>query len=693
MADTPYTYWASEKPDVLVMRALQKVRAFRRWFYNTGYAAKALKGWRYANGWTDNGESSSRLQMGGERQQLVKAVINRVRPLRQRTVAMVLSGDREMRPIASNSDAAARQQADLGRGVLEHVHRVHKRSARDKKVLALTIDMSEAALVIEWDARAGKVVAVKPVESPDGQPVLDDAGMPVTEPAEWEGDFRYWVASAFDIYRDVGLRDWEDASWVVVRRWVSRYRLAAVYPEHADEILRISTVPTSEDEFDYFQARLVLDATNETDVVPEYVLWHKDSPELPGGREVRFLSDGTVLSDGSYPYEGMGLPCIRLVPEDVSCTSLGYTNMFDSLGIADAINAIASGAVTNVTTGAVPPLLNPKGSGLSKGVPIGSGHTVLDISTKDNAPFFMEPPQSPQEAYKLLEVLERWNLEGFGLNETAMGRPPYSGMAAQAMALLDAKADEYQDSLRTGFDAYLAEAATFELRILKRYAKEERIAQIVGKSKQWMAKAYNADSLSLIDGFHVEPVGTAARTLAGKFGMLETFANFNVPLSPEQIVELSETGQYESDFEAPMAQRYGLKEEKEALQTGDAPHTPLMTDKHWIHIPEHLSLLDSPEARGQPELVDRVMTAVTAHLELWRSMPMDLLALMGGPPPPPPGPPAGMMGMAPPGPPAGPGGPPAPEGEPPPSEAAQGAVTALDPNAEAPEMPQAPMVG
>lgn len=690
MSDTPYTYWASERSDIRATRALEKVRAFRRWFYNTGYAAKALKGWRYANGWTDNGESSSRLQMGGERQQLVKAVINGVRPLRQRTVAMVLSGNREMKPIASNSDAAARQQADLGRGVLEHIHRVHKRSARDRKVLALAIDMSEAGLVIEWDARAGKVVAVKPVEGDDGTPVAGDDGMPLTEPAAWEGDFRYWVASTFDIYRDVGIRDWEDASWIIVRRWVSRYRQAAIYPEKADEILRVSTVPTGEDEFDYFQARLVLDFTNETDVIPEYVLWHKDTPELPGGCEMRFLSDGTVLSDGPYPYDGMGLPCIRLVPEDVSCTSLGYTNMFDALGLSDAVNAIASGAITNVTTGAVPPLLNPKGSGLSKGVPIGSGHIVLDISRKDEAPFFMEPPQTPQEAYKLLEVLERWRLEGFGLNETSMGRPPYSGMAAQAMALLDAKADEYQDSLRTGYDTYLAEAATFELRILKRYAKEERIAQIVGKSKQWMAKAFTAESLSLIEGFHVEPVGTAARTMAGKFGMLETFANFNVPLAPEQIVELTETGQYESDFEAPLAQRYGLKEEKEALQTGDAPHTPLITDKHWIHIPEHLALLDSPEARQQPELVERVMTAVSAHLELWRSMPMDLLALMGGPPPPPPGPPAGMMGMAPPVP-AGSGNP--PQGEPAPSGAAQGAVNALDPNAEAPELPQAPMAG
>lgn len=677
MATEDVQYWATLPPEHLAKRAMDKVRAFRRWFHNTGYAAKALKGWRYANGWTDAGETSSRLQQGGERQQLVKAVINGVRPLRQRTVAMVLSGAPEMRPIAANSDAAAREQADLSRGVLEHIHRVHKRERRDRQSLSLAIDMGEGALVVEWDARAGK-------------PTLTD---PETgAPAMWEGDVRYWVATPFDIYRDPGLRDWEDATWVVVRRWVSRWRLAAVYPEKAEQIARVSAQPYAEDDFDFFTARLTHDTTTETDLIAEYVLWHKDAPELEGGLELRFLADGTVLGQGPYPYDGDGLPVIRLVPDDISCTSLGYSNIFDALGISDAINALASAMVTNVSKGAVPPILNPKGSGLSKGAPIGTGHIVLDINNKDSAPFFMDPPSTPPEAYKLTEVLERWRLEGMGLNETSMGRPPYSGMAAQAMALLDAKADEYQDGLRKGFLSYLAEAATFELRILKRYASEPRIAQIAGKAKQWMAKSYSAESLAQVDAISVEAVGVASRTLAGKFGMLETFNNFGVPLTPEQIVELTRTGQYESDFDAAITNRLRIKEENELLMDGQVPPL-LMARTHWLDIPEHLSLLNSPAVVERPEVVEAVLTAVQQKLEMWRNMPADLLALLGGPPPPPPGMPAAMMGMGAPGDPNDPSGqggapaaPPPPDGEP-----ASGAINATDPNAQEVQQPQPPM--
>jgi hypothetical protein len=656
---------------------MDKVRAFRRWFYNVGYAQKALKGWRYANGWDDVGATSSRLQMGGERSQLVKAVINGVRPLRQRTVAMVLSGGQDMKPIAANSDAAAREQADLSRGVLEHIHRVHKREKKDRTALSLAMDMGEAALVVEWDARAGKPIAPDP-ENPE-------------VPAAWEGDLRYWVASAFDIYRDVGLRDWDEASWVIVRRWVSRYRLAAIYPEKAEAILRAATESIADAEYDFFTARLTQDVTTETDMVAEYVLWHRDSPEMPGGMEARFLADGTYLDGGPYPYEGQGFPVIRLVPDEVACTSLGYTNIFDALGLSDAINGIASSMVTNVSKGAVPPILNPKGSGLSKGAPIGTGHLVLDINRADEAPFFMEPPQTPSEAYKLVEVLERWRLEGMGLNETSMGRPPYSGMAAQAMALLDAKADEYQDALRSGFRDYLAEAATFELRVLKRYAQSERIAQVAGKAKQWMAKSYTADSLSLVDAVHVEPVGMAARTVAGKLGILETLKNFEVPLTAEQVIELFQTGQYESDFEAPIANRLRIREENELLMQGQQPPI-ILARTHWLDIPEHLGLLNSPSIVERPEVVNAVLSTVEAKLEAWRGMPADLLKLLGGPLPPPPGPPAGMLGAGVPPVPDGSGSQPPGPAAAPPGEAVEGAMSAVDPNAEETQLPQPPQV-
>lgn len=679
----PYQYWASLPPDELAKRAMDKVRAFRKWYVLSGYANRARRGWYYTNGWTDAKESSAQLQLGGEGGNLVKAVVNTVRPLRQRTVAMVLSGAAEMVPIASNSDAAAREQADLSKGVDAHVSRVHRLEARDRKVLDMALDMGEAHLVVEWDSGLGKVTNVKPVMGEDGLPVLGEGGQPEVEPAEWEGDFKLWLASAFDCYRDVGLRDWDSATWVIVREWVSRWRLAAKYPEKREKILAVAETRHLKDEFDLFDPGMVWDPSATTDMVPVYVLWHRDCEELPGGREFRFLDNGEWLVDGSYPYDGEGLPVQRLTSEDVSCTSLGYSNFWDVLGISDLINAIVSAAATNVTVGAVPPLLNFTGSGLNPGAPLGTGHKVLNVSKADLAPQFMESPATPPEAYKLLEVLGRLGLDATGLNETSLGRPPFSGMAAQAMALLDAKADEYQDGLRKGFLAYKAQSATFRLRILKKYATTERIAQIAGKSKQWMVKAYSAKDLDLIDGFHVEPVNPASRTQAGRLGLLETLANFNVPLRPEQIVELLQTGQYESDFESAQSNRYRVKEENELLMQGQMPPL-LMLRPHWSDILEHRALLDSPTIVERPDVVQAVLNTIEAKLEMWRSMPPDLLTLMGGPVPPPPG---QLPGMPVPGAPVPPG-----EAQPPQDaapDASAGVAAVGEPQAE-PNLPSPP---
>lgn len=642
----PYQYWATLPADELAKRAMDKVRAYRKWYVLSGYAERARRGWLYANGWTDAKESSARLQMGGEGGNLVKAVVNTVRPLRQRTVAMVLSGAAEMVPIASNSDAAAREQVDLSKGVDAHVARTHRLEARDRKVLEMALDMGEAFLVSEWDATLGRPTNVKPViDEATGQPKVGEDDQPEVEPSEWEGDFRFWVASAFDVYRDVGLREWDGAKWGIVREWGSRWEWAAKFPEKAEEILKVGESRPLKDEFDLFDPMMAWDPSATSDMIPVYKLWHRDSRELPGGREFVFLDNGTWLTDGSYPYDGEGLPMQRLTSEDVSCTSLGYSNFWDVLGMSDLINSIVSAGATNVTTGAVPPLLNPSGSGLKVGAPVGTGHKVLDISKMDAAPGFMEAPQMPAEAWKLLEILGQFTLAATGLNETSLGRPPFSGMAAQAMALLDAKADEYQDGLRKGFLAYKAQAATHRLRILKRYANSERVAQIAGKSKQWMAKSFSAKSLELVDGFHVEPVNPASRTQAGRLGLLETLANFNVPLRPEQIIELLQTGQYESDFEATTANRYRIKEENELLMDGQMPPI-LMARTHWLDIPEHLALLNSPSIVDRPDVVQAVLDTVTAKLEQWRNMPPDLLSLLGGPVPPMPG---QLPGMAMPG--------------------------------------------
>jgi hypothetical protein len=109
---------------------------------------------------------------------------------------------------------------------------------------------------------------------------------------------------------------------------------------------------------------------------------------------------------------------------------------------------------------------------------------------------------------------------------------------------------------------------------------------------------------------------------------------------------------------------------------------PLPSDLHWLDIPEYLSVLESPESRGNPRVVTAVLDLVEEKLRLWRTMSPDLLMLRNGPPAP------SSMGMM--GPPPGEMGPPPPEEGPPPEMMSAGGDA---PDVKMPSPPPNPLAG
>lgn len=652
-------YWATLSPDELAPKVMERVRAWRRYFNTSGMAAKAQKGHRYHYGTTDGGDSSSHLGVGGPRKDFVKVAVNGVRPLVQRTVAMLLAGAPEMKPVAANSDSEAREQAIASKGILEHIHREQSVDALRRQTLLTAMVMSEGFRAILWDANEGEPTAVDP---------------DTNEPAERAGDFRNEVLTPFDVYRDPGYRDWRRLPWVAFRLWENRYELAARYPEKAADIIGLPSQETLEEGL--IDVRWRADgALVESDAVPVYYFFHRDSRSCKGGRALVLVADRIWLTDGQNPYDG--LPVHRLTPEDVIGTSLGYTNVFDALGLSDILDGLHSATTTNEVRWGVPTLVTVKGGGLTSHM-LASGALNLEVNSREHMPTMLEAPRKTPESAAYMDRLARLQMTMLGLNETAMGMPPFSGMAAAAMSLLDGKAGEYMDGLAHALRAHDAECATAELRILKAFAADERMAVIEGKASNWMLKSFKGSSLAAVDRIAVEPVKATSRNQAGKFALLELLAQFGVQLKPEQVIDLANTGQMESMFEHEQANLLRIKAENEGLLEGRAP-TVLAARTHWLDIPEHLSLLSSPAVEERPEVVDAVLATVEAKLEAWRTMAPDLLALLGGPPAPLP---PGMVPMGPDGmplPPEAMGPPPggAPPGPPPPQAPPPGTAEQL----------------
>lgn len=631
----PETYWAALPPDKLATEVMSRWKDWRQYFWMSGIGIKADKGRRYYYGLNDLGDTSSRPNVGGAASQYLRVVLNKVRPVVQRALAMIVARDPVMQPIAANSDAAAREQAISAKGILEHIHREHAVDDIDLEVLKMTMCMGEAWRMTTWDASAGEVTAVE----------QDEAGAAI--PKDWAGDISYEALTPFDVARDPSIRNREKMSWIIARTYESRWELAAKYPEKADRILAAR-------EHDYaslgsgYDLRLgVQDIVSRGDAVPVFHFFHVDGRAIPGGRAFTCLNEGTWLTDGANPYGQLPVePCFA---DKVISTTMGYSNIFDALGIADMLNAMETTIFTHTVRWGTRPIVDFVGSGLQHST-LGNGTSVLTVKGKDYMPQPLDVPPIPPEVFKHLEDLERHITEALGMNETAMGNPPFSGMPAQLAALLDQKAQEFNDGLSKSRTTYKQKSATLELKILQRFADEPRIATIQGKAKKWMPKTWNKDSLSGVSlvAFEPQPAGTGS--VAWKIAMVEMLQR----MSPEQIaavplrdlVNLIRTGEFESPFEADEANRLRIKSENEGLQEGKIPPV-ILPRTHWIDIPEHLALLSSPDIVEKPEVVNAVLTTVEQKLAEWRSMPPDLLALLGGPPPPPPVPVAPIPGAPP----------------------------------------------
>jgi len=227
-------------------------------------------------------------------------------------------------------------------------------------------------------------------------------------------------------------------------------------------------------------------------------------------------------------------------------------------------------------------------------------------------------------------------------------------MPAQLAALLEAKAIQYHAQGQAAYYKLVEKVRTGVLKLLQRFAREPRVAQLVGSANSWALKEWSAKDIRSVDKVTVEPVNPMLKTFAGRMSMLDVLGP-DLPRDAKMSLVL--TGTLEEKLDGPKAHEGRLAKEKEMLRRGiglppvdmeasmeqgapvfapttEAAIRPLPSDPHWLDIPEYLSVLASPESRANPRVVTAVLDLVEEKLRLWRTMSPDLLALLNGPPAP-----------------------------------------------------------
>ena len=127
---------------------------------------------------------------------------------------------------------------------------------------------------------------------------------------------------------------------MILRERVSKYVLAAKYPEFADKLIELKSNVNVQQHYRY-----TADVSSySSDLVTLYTFYHIKDEACPDGRMMEFV-DELVLTDGPLAYRHM--PVHRIAANDVFGTPLGYTVAYDLSALQEAYDAAFSTVKTN----------------------------------------------------------------------------------------------------------------------------------------------------------------------------------------------------------------------------------------------------------------------------------------------------------------------------------------------------------
>lgn len=713
--ESPDVYWASDVDSRAVVAAcIRRIRRYRESLRVSGRADRAKRAWMAYQGWGPRQDAdASRALPAGEQGEMVQLNVNHFAALVNQAVVLTTSNKPATKAVPANNDFESLAQAQLAESLNDYYDRELAVSDREYEATLAMVLMSESWTVQEWDRSAGAPY------------------MPGEQGGEVKsGDVRITSLTLFDVGVDPDVQDVEAHTWFAFRRRANKYDLAARFPAVRDSLLkstkRDATYDATEESYASLDLQRRRNSEPESDCVYVWELRHLQSPALPNGRRLVFVDEDCVLedsvrrdpqtgvvSDYGYPY-GASLYAFSAAPDRVPGLPDGHTSFFDLLSLQEGVDLSASIFMSAVNAGGMMNLYVPRGANITSDKLTGALNVIeYDGNEKPVAESNLAINPAVQA---FAEACVSWMRQRVSMNDVVMGEPQ-KGMPAQAMALLRAQAVEFHSRLQAAYERLVQRNRTGILKLLQKYAKTERVALVSGKGNSWALKHFKGEDLAGVERFVVEPVNPTLKTLAGKVGFAQPLLENGV-IGLQEYLQLVETGRLEPIMRFAQDNQARIQREKEMLMQGiglppiatmpgpmgpqpavspeglpqfvddGQPHIrPLISDTHWLDIPEYLGVLAMPEVRDSPAVVKAVTEVVDLKLRMWRMMDPGLIMLLKGPPPPPP--PGMMMGGTPP---PAPGGPPSGTHPPKPGEPSSSGPPGAPP-VPLPKPPKNPLTG
>lgn len=620
------TYFAALPREDVGSELMRRCDNWYNYISASGHYLRMKKSYNAYYGIGESG-TTSEITRSGVQGELALIKVNHFRNLVQHMLVMTTQQRPAMEARAVNSDFKSQAQTVLANGILDYYMR-EKNLERYLKIAAeMSLIFGEGYVGMEWDEQLGDEYDVDPD----------------TQEIKHTGDLKYRNYTPLDIVKDVYIESYDEHEWLIVRQWKNKFSLAAKYDELADRILELQT----KDQVGDMVLEWFNKAITETDRIPVYSFYHKQTDALPSGRLVVFCSDDIILYDGPLPYRE--IPVFRIAPGDFIGTGQGYTIGFDLLALQEAYDALCSAVVTNQSTFGVQNIMIPTGHNIAV-QQLAGGLNLIEYDPGSGPPQALNLTNTPPEVFQFIDKLEKVMETISGVNSVARGNPEASLRSGNALALVQSMALQFNNGLQQSYAALIEDIGTSTLNALKDFAAAPRVAVIVGKNNRSLVKEFTGNDLDKVDRVIVDVGNPLAKTTAGKMEIADNLMQMGLIKTPQEYFSVLKTGDLDPLIKGDFSEIMLSHSENEELAQGKSVQA-LVYDSHSLHIKEHRCVLASPDARKNPEVVRAVNDHIAQHIELLRNTDPGLLMQIGEQPMPPPG----QMQM--------PGQPPAPQGE------------------------------
>lgn len=688
------TYWAAEQdPQELVSRALSKFCQAMNTARKIGTLDRTRRMLMAYYGRGVDGRDTTRTRLAGKQGELAKMVHNAVRPLNAQVLALICGQRPGLKPVATNTDADSIAQTALADGIRSHYERTLEVPAIETDVVRGGTLAGQFWAVESWKRSKGAAYGVDEAGRLAYEGGIELVSLPwwraAADPLARRPVQRQWFlfkspANRFDLAAEYSHCEEKLLEGVESKNAIDWAQQITGYTDFEQlDVLFGDTLEAEEGVWVWELRHLPTPALPKGRyvrfVTGDCVLFdsaqYKEAPQVQvsGQADVEEVDPPTQAIDAApapagavdvgYPYAETELHAYDYCPERIVGTATGHTSQWDVLGLQEMLDVCTTVLATVVNLFGLPHLwAGPKGAAGITAEPMSSGPIILETPSKPEVIKFEALSDDVVEAISIIRELA---VEAGSLNKTVMGETD-PGMPAQLAALQRAQAVQVHQTATGEYVRLVENIATGLLKLSQRFAKSEQTAEIAGKSGQYELKKWKRENIAGVPRFAVEIVNPLTQSFEGRQAEAEFMADKIDPktgtpwLTREGYLTLKSTGTLKEPLEADQAKLELLTQHKTLLREGkglppiDMPATeaalaadptagPVFMggngdqfvrlnklDPHWFTIPEYFSVLLSPTARENPDVVKAVHGVIQESMRLWASLTPDELAIMHG---------------------------------------------------------------